>query len=142
MRMASAGDAADAVTEHVIETEDDVVFFRHAVRAAAVAAGFGILDQTKVVTAASELARNAVEYGGGGRGRVGPALTDGRRGIHLVIEDDGPGIDDLELALAAGYTGGNGLGMGLPGARRLVDVFELRSEPGVGTRLTIEKWLR
>lgn len=141
METPNASDPSDVrCSRHLLETEDDVVHFRHAVRAATVALGFRLVDQTKVVTAASELARNAVEYAKHGRGEIGPAATVGHDGLRLVIEDDGPGIASVDLALTDGYSGGVGLGMGLPGTRRLVDVFELWSEPGVGTRVTIEKW--
>ena len=120
--------------------DEDVVRFRHLVRAAAVAAGLRLIDQTKLVTAASELARNALEHGGGGHGEILPAATPDRRGVRLIIDDDGPGIAEVGLALADGYTGGTGMGMGLPGSRRLVDLFEIWSEPGVGTCVTVEKW--
>jgi serine/threonine-protein kinase RsbT len=127
-------------TVHPIACDDDVVRFRHAVRAAAVAAGLRLIDQTKLVTAASELARNAFEHGRGGQGEILPAATPGRTGVRLVVEDDGPGIPDVALALTDGFTGGSGMGMGLPGTRRLVDVFEVWTEVGVGTCVTVEKW--
>jgi serine/threonine-protein kinase RsbT len=117
-----------------------VVQFRHAVRGAAVAAGLRLIDQTKLVTAASELARNALEHGGGGLGEVCSPLTAGRTGVRLIVEDDGPGIPDVDMAMTDGISGGGGLGLGLPGTRRLVDSFELWSEVGVGTCVTVEKW--
>lgn len=123
-----------------IACDDDVVQFRHAVRGATVAAGLRLIDQTKLVTAASELARNALEHGGGGLGEICPPLTAGRNGVRLIVEDDGPGIPDLDRAMTDGISGGGGLGLGLPGTRRLVDSFELWSEIGVGTCVTVEKW--
>lgn len=124
-----------------IGCDEDVVRFRHQVRAAAIAAGMRLVDQTKIVTAASELARNALEHGGGGQGEILGVETPGRSGVRLIVDDDGPGIADVALALTDGFTGGGGLGMGLPGTRRLVDAFELWSEPGVGTCVTVEKWV-
>jgi len=123
-----------------IVSDDDVVQFRHEVRAAALAVGLRLIDQTKLVTAASELARNALEHGGGGLGEIGPPETAGRRGVRVIVEDDGPGIADLGLALTDGFSRDNGMGLGLPGSRRLVDFFDLWSEVGVGTCVIIEKW--
>lgn len=123
-----------------IVCDDDVVQFRHRVRAAAVAAGLRLIDQTKLVTAASELARNALEHGGGGVGEIGPPEATGRRGVRVIVEDDGPGIPDLHLALTDGFSRANGMGLGLPGSRRLVDSFDLWSEDGVGTCVIVEKW--
>lgn len=125
-----------------ISCDEDVVRVRHAVRAAAERAGLRLIDQTKLVTAASELARNALEHGGGGTAEVSalPAASGGRRGVRLVVEDGGPGIADVDRAMTDGFSGGAGMGMGLPGSRRLVDRFELWTQPGAGTRLTVEKW--
>ena len=121
-------------------TEDDVVRVRQAVRAWAVELKFSLVDQTKVVTAASELARNTVEYGGGGTVLM-EVLSDGfRHGLRLAFEDQGPGIADLDRALTDGYTTGSGLGLGLSGSRRLVNDFEIQSRPGEGTRVCITKW--
>ena len=118
----------------------DVVLVRQAVRAWAVAQGLGLVDQTKMVTAASEIARNTVNYGGGGTVRI-EALADGaRKGLRLVFEDQGPGIKDIDLALRDGYTTGTGLGMGLGGARRLVHEFSVESTPGQGTKVTLTRW--
>jgi serine/threonine-protein kinase RsbT len=123
-----------------LRAEDDVVRARQAVRSWAVEMGFSLIDQTKLVTAASELARNTVVYGGGGSLRM-EALEDGARtGLRLVFADNGPGIADIPRALSDGYTTGNGLGLGLGGARRLVSEFEIDSAPGQGTRVTVVKW--
>lgn len=123
-----------------LRAEDDVVRARQAVRSWAVEMGFSLIDQTKLVTAASELARNTVVYGGGGSLRM-EALEDGARaGLRLVFADDGPGIPDIPRALSDGYTTGGGLGLGLGGARRLVSEFEIDSAPGQGTRVTVVKW--
>lgn len=123
-----------------LRAEDDVVRARQAVRSWAVEMGFSLIDQTKLVTAASELARNTVVYGGGGTLRM-EALEDGpRAGLRLVFADEGPGIPDVETALRDGYTTGNGLGLGLGGARRLVSEFAIDSAPGRGTRVTVVKW--
>jgi serine/threonine-protein kinase RsbT len=123
-----------------LRAEDDVVRARQAVRSWAVEMGFSLVDQTKLVTAASELARNTVVYGGGGTLRM-EALEDGaRKGLRLVFADEGPGIPDLEKALRDGYTTGNGLGLGLGGARRLVNEFAIESHVGEGTRITVVKW--
>lgn len=136
-----AEDAERQPTLHPIVSDDDVVQFRHRVRAAAVAAGLRLIDQTKLVTAASELARNALEHGGGGLGEIS-SPTDGRTGVRLIVEDDGPGIPDVALALTDGFSRARGMGLGLPGTRRLVDAFELWSVVGVGTCVTVEKWTR
>ena len=119
---------------------EDVVLVRQAVRAWAVDLGFSLVDQTKVVTAASELARNTVTYGGGGVVTL-ETLTDGaRRGLRLVFEDEGPGIKDVEQAMKDGFTTGSGLGLGLSGAKRLSNEFEIVSTLGQGTRVTITRW--
>jgi serine/threonine-protein kinase RsbT len=126
-----------------ITSNDDVVRVRQLVRAAAAAAGLSLVDQTKLVTAASELARNTYAHGGGGTMRV-ERLTgeEGRPGVRIVFTDDGPGIADVEQALTEGWSSGTGLGLGLSGARRLSDEFSLRSEAGRGTTVTVAKWLR
>jgi len=117
-----------------------VVAVRQAVRARAVEAGFGLVDQTKIVTAASELARNAIEYGGGGTASI-EVLTNGSRiGLRVTVEDQGPGIPDIALAMKDGYTTGTGFGLGLGGAKRLVNEFEINSRVGEGTRVAITKW--
>ena len=123
-----------------VRTAQDVVLVRQAVRAWAVAQGLGLVDQTKIVTAASELARNTVDYGGGGTVRL-EALQEGpRKGVRLTFEDEGPGIADVALALTDGYTTGTGMGLGLSGSKRLVNDFDLWSEPGKGTRVTVTRW--
>jgi serine/threonine-protein kinase RsbT len=129
------------LSEHrSISTSEDVVSVRQAVRQRAVEMGFNLVDQTKIVTAASELARNTLQYGGGGTLRIEEILQGPRRGIRLVFEDNGPGIANLELAMKDGYTTGNGLGLGLSGAKRLSNEFFIDSRPGEGTRVTIVRW--
>ena len=118
----------------------EVVQVRHAVRRWAVELGFSLIEQTKMVTAASELARNMVDYGGGGVMRM-EALNDGiRKGLRLAFEDKGPGIPDIQQALRDGFTSGNGMGLGLGGAKRLSNEFHIDSAPGKGTRVTITRW--
>ncbi len=131
-----------APQEVFIVSEPDVVVARRLTRAEAEAAGFELTDVTRVVTAASELARNVLAHGGGGRllCRV-LAGAGGRRGIELTFEDQGPGIPDVEAALTKGFSTGNGLGLGLPGARRLMDELEVRSSVGEGTTVVVRKWL-
>ena len=118
----------------------DIVTLRQAVRAAAVELRFSLVDQTKIVTAASELARNALNYGGGGSVRIESVAEPGRRGLRLTFEDKGPGIPDIERAMKDGFTTGTGLGLGLGGARRLSNEFSIDSRPGEGTRVTITRW--
>ena len=126
-----------------VRTGDDVVRVRQHVRTAAAQHGLSLVDQTKLVTAASELARNTLVYGGGGVARVEAVKSpNGRPGVRLQFADAGPGIPDLDLALTDGWTSGNGLGLGLSGARRLVDEFELDSKAGEGTTVTVVKWSR
>ncbi len=126
-----------------IRSGDDVVRVRQQVRTAAAENGLSLVDQTKLVTAASELARNTLVHGGGGTARVEVVKSpSGRAGVKLHFSDEGPGIADIRLALTDGWTSGNGLGLGLSGARRLVDEFELDSEPGAGTRVMVVKWSR
>ena len=123
-----------------VRSSEDVVAVRQVVREAAVAAGFSLVDQTKIVTAASELARNMVIYGGGGALHLATLNDGAKRGVRLTFEDQGPGIADVEQALRDGFTSGSGLGLGLGGARRLVNDFEIDSRPGEGTRVTITRW--
>jgi serine/threonine-protein kinase RsbT len=123
-----------------IRTANDIVRVRQRMREWAVEAGFSLVDQTKVVTAASELARNTLEHGGGGTARVELVADGGRRGLRLICEDAGPGIADLQLALKDGYTSRGGLGLGLGGARRLVSDFAIESRVGEGTRVTVTRW--
>lgn len=123
-----------------MKTGDDVVHLRRKVREHAIAAGFSLVEQTKLVTAASELGRNTAQYGGGGRVRISLATSGARRGLHLEFIDEGPGITDTERAQEDGYSTGGGLGLGLGGARRLCDEFAIISQPGQGTRVTIVRW--
>ena len=123
-----------------LRVSEDVVLARQAVRRRAVEAGFSLVDQTKIVTAASELARNTVTYGGGGRMLLEMVENGGRQGLRLTFEDQGPGIPDVDLALKDGYTTGSGLGLGLGGARRLVSEFEIHSRVGEGTRVRVTRW--
>ena len=123
-----------------VRGDGDVVLVRQAVRAWAVAQGLGLVDQTKIVTAASELARNTVEYGGGGTVCLEAVENGARKGLRLTFEDQGPGIPDLALALTDGYTTGKGMGLGLSGSKRLVNEFDIWSEVGKGTRVTVTRW--
>ena len=123
-----------------LQASDHVVLVRQAVRKWAIDLGFSLVDQTKMITAASELARNTLDYGGGGTVRL-EALENGhRKGLRLTFEDQGPGIPDIDKALTDGYTTGKGLGMGLSGSKRLVNEFEIASRVGEGTRVTITRW--
>ncbi len=123
-----------------IRAASDVVTVRQAVRQAAIGLGFSLIEQTKIVTAASEITRNTLDYGGGGVVRVETLQAGVRYGIRLVFEDEGPGILDVDQALSDGYSTGKGLGLGLGGTRRLVTEFQIRSEIGKGTCVTIIKW--
>jgi serine/threonine-protein kinase RsbT len=124
-----------------VRSGEDVVRARQIVRSRAMDVGFSLVEQTKIVTAASELARNTVIYGGGGEMRI-ERLYEGpkRSGLRLTFEDHGPGIPDIDLALRDGFTTGNGLGLGLNGARKLSHEFDIQSKPGAGTRVTITRW--
>jgi serine/threonine-protein kinase RsbT len=137
-----AGDAADVPARLAVTSDQDVVRVRQLIRAVAVSAKLSLVDQTKLVTAASELARNTLVYGGGGTVEVSRVDNGRRPGIRIVFADTGPGIADLNLALTDGYTTGGGLGLGLSGARRLVDEFEIDTTVGVGTSITVVKWCR
>jgi serine/threonine-protein kinase RsbT len=123
-----------------LQTEADIVRVRQAVRQWAIAQGFSLVDQTKLVTATSELARNTVVYGGGGTVQLDALTMGSRRGLRLIFVDQGPGIPDIAQAMADGYTTGEGLGLGLGGTKRLVNEFEITSHPGAGTRVCITKW--
>jgi serine/threonine-protein kinase RsbT len=123
-----------------IQSSEDVVAVRQVVRQHAVELGFNLVDQTKIVTAASELARNTLQYGGGGIVRLDAIEEGTRRGLRLTFEDNGPGIPNVELAMRDGYTSGGGLGLGLSGARRLSNDFSIDSRPGEGTRVMIARW--
>ncbi len=125
-----------------IATDGDVVRVRQAVRALAQGARLSLVDQTKLVTAASELARNTLIYGGGGEALLSVETSGRRTGVRVEFRDEGPGIADLDQAMTDGWTSGNGLGLGLSGARRLVEEFAIDTAPGRGTRVTITSWSR
>ena len=123
-----------------IRSSEDVVRVRQQTRILAVEAGLSLVDQTKIITAASELARNTLDYGGGGDVSMDVVANGTRRGVRLVFEDQGPGIPDIETALRDGFTSGSGLGLGLGGARRLSNEFSIESKIGAGTKITITRW--
>ncbi|WP_221360754.1 anti-sigma regulatory factor [Streptomyces beigongshangae] len=125
-----------------IARSGDLVHIRQAIRALAQQSRLSLVDQTKMITAASELARNTLIYGGGGKVTAGLVSANGRRGVAAVFEDSGPGIPDVDQAMTDGWTSGGGLGLGLSGARRLVDDFRLDTAPGEGTTVSITKWAR
>ncbi|MEO7495585.1 MAG: ATP-binding protein [Massilia sp.] len=139
-------EARDARITHSVAlpltSDEHVVALRKLVREQAIAIALGLVDQTKLVTAASELARNTIKYGGGGAVLALQLAEAGRQGVRLVFADDGPGIADVQLALKDGYTSGGGLGLGLGGARRLVDDFAIETRSGEGTAVSITKWKR
>jgi serine/threonine-protein kinase RsbT len=132
--------STSVVDERQVRSTDDVVLVRQAVRQRAVDLGFNLVDQTKLVTAASELARNLVQHAGGGVVRIESIAEGVRRGLRLVFKDEGPGIEDIEMAMRDGYSTAGGLGLGLSGARRLSNDFQIDSSPGKGTRVTIARW--
>jgi serine/threonine-protein kinase RsbT len=123
-----------------IRSQEDIVRVRKATRENAIAQGFSLVDQTKLVTAASELARNTLDYGNGGEVEITRMLDGARKGLRLMFSDQGPGIDDVAKALTDGYSTGGGLGLGLSGARRLSNDFSIDSAPGKGTRVMIARW--
>src|SRR6266851_2343865 len=123
-----------------VQTETDIVVVRKSVREAASKVGFGITDVTRIITAASELARNVFLYAGSGVVRCRVLNRSDQVGLELIVEDHGPGIADIEQAMQPGYTTGNGLGLGLPGAKRLMDEMEIESEAAKGTKITVTKW--
>ncbi|PRY45122.1 anti-sigma regulatory factor [Umezawaea tangerina] len=133
---------ASGPEELPIVSDEDVVRVRQAVRGYAQQVRLSLVDQTKLVTATSELARNTLVYGGGGSARIEVVTDNGREGIRASFQDEGPGIPDLTLALADGWSSGKGMGLGLSGARRLVDEFDLDTEVGRGTTVTVVKWKR
>jgi serine/threonine-protein kinase RsbT len=135
--------SGDGTAKIPIGTGEDVVRVRQAVRSITAAAKLSLVDQTKIVTAASELARNTLIHGGGGYAEVQKVISEtGRPGVRIMFHDEGPGIADVTLALTDGWTSGQGLGLGLSGARRLVDEFDLETDVGRGTRITVTKWGR
>jgi serine/threonine-protein kinase RsbT len=123
-----------------IETSEHVVIFRQAVRERATQLGFSLVDLTKIVTASSELARNTIQHGGGGHAVIETVSDGARHGVRLTFEDAGPGIADIEVAMREGYSTGGGLGLGLPGSRRLAHEFSITSAAGQGTRVVITRW--
>lgn len=123
-----------------LRSASDVVTVRQVVRTWAIEAGFSLVDQTKMVTAASEIARNTIDYGGGGLARVEVLSEGSRRGLRVAFEDHGPGIPDIQQALTDHFTTGKGLGLGLGGAKRLVNEFDISSRIGEGTRVVITRW--
>jgi serine/threonine-protein kinase RsbT len=132
--------ALPARETHPIRTEEDVVRVRQLVRQATQRLSFSLVEQTKIVTAASELARNTLIHGGGGRLHMDIVDNGARKGVQMTFEDDGPGIPDLTLAMKDGYTTGGGLGLGLSGTRRLMSDFAIESEAGKGTKVTVARW--
>jgi len=138
--MNSFGVVVTSTVEVGLRSDHEIVKLRQVVRDEAIAQGFSLVDQTKFVTAASELARNTLLYGGGGDAKLSVLLNGTRKGLKLTFVDQGAGIPDIERALQDGFTSGSGLGLGLGGARRLCDEFEIQSEPGKGTTVSITKW--
>ncbi|CAD6562639.1 anti-sigma regulatory factor [Paraburkholderia sabiae] len=138
--MNSFGVVVTSTVEVGLRSDQEIVRLRQIVRDEAIAQGFSLVDQTKFVTAASELARNTLLYGGGGDATLNVLLNGTRKGLRLTFVDQGQGIPDIERALQDGFTSGSGLGLGLGGARRLCDEFEIQSEPGKGTTVSITKW--
>ena len=136
----NAAGRLDGLEELALRTGEDVVRLRKAVRDRAVFIGFSLVDQTKIVTAASELGRNTVQHGGGGRVEITSVSEAHRKGIRLEFIDEGPGIADIEQALVDGFSTGGGLGLGLSGAKRLSSDFDIESAPGKGTRVMIVRW--
>lgn len=132
----------DKTVDLRLQAQEDVVVVRQSVRSYAVSLGLSLVDQTKLVTAASELARNTVTHGGGGSVKLEVIEHNAKRGIRLTFEDRGPGIQDIERAMQDGYTTGGGLGLGLGGAKRLTNEFDIQSAPGTGTRVVITQWTR
>lgn len=132
--------SANIKGEAPLRNDHDIVLARQQVRRLTQDLKFSLVDQTKMVTAASELARNALIYGGGGRMEWEILSVDGRRGLKLKFADEGPGIPNLDLAMTDGWTSGSGLGMGLTGAKRLVNEFDIETKVGAGTRVTIARW--
>jgi len=132
--------AGVGLTTISLRKSEDLVRMRQIVREHAVAQGFSLVEQTKIVTAASELARNTLDHGGGGEVQVAVVSNGARKGLQLTFSDEGPGIADIELAMKDGYTSAHGLGLGLGGARRLSNEFKIDSRPGEGTRVTIVRW--
>jgi serine/threonine-protein kinase RsbT len=129
--------SADALP---LTSSDDIVRVRQMVRQRAVELGFSLVDQTKIVTAASELARNTIQHGGGGSAILETMVNGPRRGLRLIFEDEGPGIADIELAMKDGYSTAGGMGLGLSGSKRLSNEFHITSTPGRGTRVVIARW--
>jgi serine/threonine-protein kinase RsbT len=123
-----------------VRSSEDVVAVRQLVRRMAIESGFSLVDQTKIVTAASEIARNTLIYGGGGTATAERMERDNKKGVKLTFSDEGPGIPDINMALKDGYTTGGGLGLGLSGAKRLSNEFEIASAPGKGTRVVMARW--
>lgn len=123
-----------------IETEEDIVLVRQRTGTLAASIGMSVVDQTKMITASSELSRNALVYGGGGEAVFDIVEDLGRQGLRIAFVDHGPGIPDIELAMKDGYTTGKGLGLGLSGSKRLVNEFDIQSAPGEGTTVTITRW--
>ena len=138
--MNSFGVVVTSTVEVGLRSDQEIVKLRQIVRDEAIAQGFSLVDQTKFVTAASELARNTLLYGGGGDATLSVLLNGARKGLKLTFVDQGAGIPDIERALQDGFASGSGLGLGLGGARRLCDEFEIQSEPGKGTTVSITKW--
>ncbi|CAM2160736.1 serine/threonine-protein kinase RsbT [Paraburkholderia tropica] len=138
--MNGTGASEQTVAEVSLRSDEEIVRLRQIVRDQAIAHGFSLIEQTKFVTAASELARNTLQHGGGGDARVEVLTAGVRVGLRLTFMDRGPGIADIDRALQDGFTSGNGLGLGLGGSRRLCDEFNIDSSPGNGTTVTITKW--
>ena len=139
-RTLNAAGHLEGLEELALRSGEDVVRLRRIVRDRAVALGFSLVDQTKIVTAASELGRNTIQHGGGGRVEIANVANDRNKGVRLEFIDEGPGIADIEQALVDGFSTGGGLGLGLSGAKRLSSEFGIESTPGKGTRVMIVRW--